>query len=100
MAIAHGLARVTGAVRDVLMLDPRVSYALLFGSVARGAAHSGSDVDVAIGMTQPLDVHEMGGLVSRLESATGRGMVDFAAGDLDDLLSFCEQMARAAEPPG
>jgi predicted nucleotidyltransferase len=60
------------AVRDIVMQDPRVSYALLFGSVARGTARSASDVDVAIGVTEPLDVHELGSLVSRLESATGR----------------------------
>lgn len=39
------------ALRRVLAADPRIAYALLFGSVARGTETSFSDVDVAIGLT-------------------------------------------------
>jgi predicted nucleotidyltransferase len=35
-------------LRSVLSTRPRVRLALLFGSRARGTAHAGSDVDVAV----------------------------------------------------
>lgn len=60
------------AVTAVLAADPRVAYALVFGSCARGTDHASSDLDVAIGVTAPLPVLELGALISRLESATGR----------------------------
>jgi predicted nucleotidyltransferase len=63
---------VLDVVGNVLMQDPRVGYALVFGSVARGTAHANSDLDIAIGPAAPLDVHDLGGLIARLESATGR----------------------------
>ncbi len=65
------------AVRAVLAADPRVSYALLFGSRARGEASGHSDTDVAVGLVDgaELTVPEVGELVSRLESAT-HGSVD------------------------
>ena len=61
-------------LRQEFAADPRFAYALLFGSTARGTAHAESDVDVAVGLVDgvSLDVHEIGDLVSRLESATGR----------------------------
>ena len=37
-------------LRNVLNDDPRVAYALLFGSSARGTTHSESDIDVAVGL--------------------------------------------------
>jgi uncharacterized protein len=61
-------------VRQVLEKDPRIAYALLFGSTARRTNHSGSDLDVAIGL-QPgtvLSTHELGTLVADLETAAGR----------------------------
>jgi hypothetical protein len=62
-------------VRRVLAAEPRVTYALVFGSHARGTAHAGSDLDVAIGgLTAPLSVLELGDLVGQLESATGRSV--------------------------
>jgi len=36
------------ALRQVLADDPRIAYALLFGSSARASAHEHSDLDVAI----------------------------------------------------
>jgi len=52
-----------------------VAYALLFGSAARGAAHSGSDLDIGLGLKRGLrlGVLELGELVSRLEGAAGPG---------------------------
>jgi predicted nucleotidyltransferase len=63
---------VLESVRSVLMEDPTVRYALVFGSCARGTAHEGSDLDVAIGTDRALGVHELGDLIARLESKSGR----------------------------
>ncbi len=58
----------------VLAADPRIAYALLFGSGAKGGAHSDSDLDVAIGVgrAMPLGLLDLGWLAARLEAATGR----------------------------
>jgi predicted nucleotidyltransferase len=65
-------------LRSVLEADPRVAYAILFGSRSRGAAHPGSDTDLGIGLVRGtrLSVRDLGDLVSRLEAATGGGTVD------------------------
>lgn len=62
------------ALRRVLADDPRIAYALLFGSAARGTAHSGSDLDVAIGLRANVRMtpRALGELVSTLERAAGR----------------------------
>jgi len=66
------------ALQEVLAGDPRVAYALLFGSTARDQAHVGSDLDVAVafraGVT--MDVPALGELVSLLERAAGGRRVD------------------------
>ena len=61
-------------LRSVFESDPRVAYALIFGSSVTGKAHAHSDVDVAIGMAGPhqLDTMELGALASKLEAAAGR----------------------------
>ncbi len=60
-------------LRSVLQCDARVAYALVFGSVARGTASAGSDLDVAVGLYPGvrLSALEVGGLISRLEAASG-----------------------------
>jgi predicted nucleotidyltransferase len=65
---------VIEAIREILAGDSRVAYALLFGSSARGRAHSASDVDVAVGLVPGarLSAGDVGDLISRLESAAGR----------------------------
>lgn len=62
------------ALRTVLAEDPRIGYALVFGSSARGTAHAGSDLDIAVGLESParLRALEVGELVARLERAGGR----------------------------
>jgi predicted nucleotidyltransferase len=62
------------ALSRVLAEDPRVEYALLFGSSARGSAHPGSDLDVAIGLRSPgrIEPRALGDLVASLERASGR----------------------------
>jgi predicted nucleotidyltransferase len=64
------------AIRDVLNRDPRIAYALLFGSTARGTGHQGSDLDVAVGLAgeQSLDATQVGSLVADLEQAAGRNV--------------------------
>ena len=60
-------------IANVLSAEPRIGYALVFGSCARGTSHAGSDLDIAIGgLSQPLDVRALGDLISRLESAAGQ----------------------------
>jgi predicted nucleotidyltransferase len=70
------------AVATVLSEEPRIDYALVFGSCARDSARPDSDLDVAIGLSRPLDVHEIGDLIGRVESAAGRtvdlGLLDEA----------------------
>jgi predicted nucleotidyltransferase len=64
-------------LRRVLEADPRVAYAILFGSRGRESAHARSDTDVAIGLTRGagLSAAEVGELLSRLEATAG-GPVD------------------------
>lgn len=61
-------------LREALEADGRIAYALVFGSQARGKASEGSDLDVAIGLTDraSLSPLELGGLVSRLEQVTAQ----------------------------
>jgi predicted nucleotidyltransferase len=66
-------AAVIGRLRSILESDPRVAYALLFGSRARERAHDRSDTDVAIGLVPG----------ARL-----------ATTELEDLLEFCSIIAR------
>jgi predicted nucleotidyltransferase len=68
---------VNGRLRPVLEADPRIAYAILFGSRGRGSQHDRSDTDVAIGLARGAapSAAELGDLLSRLETAAG-GPVD------------------------
>jgi predicted nucleotidyltransferase len=68
------LPGVDEALRQVLLADGRIAYALRFGSTARGEATPLSDVDVAVGLRSgtALDAHALGALTSALEQAAGR----------------------------
>jgi predicted nucleotidyltransferase len=72
-----GLTSVIAQLRSVLETDPRIAYALLFGSKGRGTAHDLSDTDLAIRLAPgtKLSTSELGDLLSRLEAAAG-GPVD------------------------
>jgi uncharacterized protein len=61
-------------LRRVLDKDPRIAFALLFGSRAQDVAHAQSDVDIAVGLApgSHLDALSLGSLVSKLETAAGR----------------------------
>jgi predicted nucleotidyltransferase len=59
---------MTNALREVLAAEPKIGYALLFGSRARGTAHEDGDVDLAIGgRNMKFSLLELGGLIARLE---------------------------------
>jgi hypothetical protein len=61
-------------LRRVLLAEPRVAYALVFGSAARGSSHAHSDVDVAVGVRPGprLSALEVGTLAARLEAVAKR----------------------------
>lgn len=78
-ALLHATAYtdlVLDALRQVLSADPRIAYALVFGSTARGTSHALSDVDIAIGTTgnETLATLEIGALTSKLEAAANRAV--------------------------
>ena len=62
------------SLRRILDPEPRVAYALVFGSAARAATSPESDVDIAVGLVAGArpGVREIAELVSRLESAIGK----------------------------
>jgi uncharacterized protein len=57
-----------------LEADPRIAYALVFGSAATGRTSPHSDVDVAVGLAEGvrLQPRDVGALAARLEEAAGR----------------------------
>lgn len=79
-------AAVGSALADV----PCVSFAVVFGSTARGTAHAGSDVDVALGFEhgrRPA-ARELGAIVSRLEEAVGQTVDIIALEDASPGLAY------------
>lgn len=62
------------AIREVLVSEPRIAYALLFGSQAVGRATAHSDLDIAIGSSsgKGFERHTLGTLVANVERATNR----------------------------
>jgi predicted nucleotidyltransferase len=65
---------VLNALRRVIESEPRVAYAVLFGSAARGSTQPHSDIDIAVGLSDPaaFDMLATGDLAVRLEAAAGR----------------------------
>jgi len=68
---------VIEALVGVLEADPRIAFAILFGSQGRASTHPRSDTDLAVGLAAGtrFSMQELGDLVSRLETAAG-GSVD------------------------
>jgi uncharacterized protein len=64
------------AIREVLASEPRIAYALVFGSQAAGRATAHSDVDVAVASSSAggFDRHTLGALVAALERSTNRSV--------------------------
>ena len=60
-------------LREILERDPRITYAIIFGSAATGSGSVHSDVDLAIGLAVDcrLDALDFGALTSHLEAAAG-----------------------------
>jgi len=72
-------------IREALAGFPDLRIAILFGSLARGEARAGSDIDLAVLAGEPLSSATICEIVGALAEATGRPV------DLVDL-------ARAGEP--
>ena len=61
------------SIRRALTEVPHAAFAIVYGSMARGTSHPGSDLDIALGFTgghRPT-AREIGVIVSGLEEATG-----------------------------
>lgn len=73
-------------IQHVLSKHPAILLAILFGSLAKGEAHFGSDLDLAVDMGRPLQQHEKMQLIAELAEALGRPV------DLIDLFSAGEPL--------
>ena len=69
-------ASLHAVIGDALADVPSIAFAIVFGSCARGTAHAGSDVDVALEFAHRRrpGTYELGAIVSRLEEAVGRSV--------------------------
>ena len=65
-------ARTLDAVRDVLLRQPDVELAFVFGSFARGRQTKSSDIDVAVAAREPIDAQRRLALNDAIASAAGR----------------------------
>lgn len=59
-------------VRDVLLRQPDIELALVFGSLAQGRQTRASDIDVAIAAREPIDSQRRLALTDAIASAEGR----------------------------
>lgn len=71
---------------QVLERHDAIRLALLLGSLAKGTAHHDSDLDLAVGADNPLDVDETIELISELAKVIGRTV------DLIDLSTVGEPL--------
>jgi predicted nucleotidyltransferase len=58
-------------LRPVLQAGPKLRFAILFGSHARGTARPDSDVDIAIASVDELTPRQEASLAAALERAAG-----------------------------
>ena len=65
-------AGILNSVRDVLLRQPDIELACVFGSFAQDRQTPASDIDVAIAAQEPLDPRRRLALNDEIESATGR----------------------------
>jgi uncharacterized protein len=63
---------VLEALRRCLAGRTDLRFVVVFGSFAKGKAHAGSDVDLAIVPVGPFSVHDEGDLAEVVSRATGR----------------------------
>ena len=65
-------AGILNSVRNVLLRQPDIELACVFGSFAQGGQTPASDIDVAVAAQAPIDPHRRLALNDELASATGR----------------------------
>ena len=65
---------ILDSVRDVLLKQPDIELACVFGSVAEGRHTAASDVDVAVAACGPLAPRRRLALNDEIASATGRAV--------------------------
>ena len=65
-------ARILSSVRDVLLRQPDIEFACVFGSFAQGRQTPASDIDVAVAAQAPIDPDRRLVLNDEVASATGR----------------------------
>lgn len=81
-------------LRDFVRGLPNLQLALVFGSVARGAATLGSDIDVALQFTSPMTFAQREQLTQQLAMLTGRPV------DLIDLSTVGEPLLNEVVTTG
>ena len=65
-------ARILSSVRDVLLHQPDIEFACVFGSFAQGRQTPASDIDVAVAAQAPIDPDRRLALNDEVASAAGR----------------------------
>ena len=65
-------ARILSSVRDVLLRQPDIEFACVFGSFAQGRQTPASDIDVAVAAQAPIDPDRRLALNDKVASAAGR----------------------------
>ena len=65
-------ARILSSVRDVLLRQPDIEFACVFGSFAQSRQTPASDIDVAVAAQAPIDLDRRLALNDEVASATGR----------------------------
>ena len=65
-------ARILSSVRDVLLRQPDIEFACVFGSFAQGRQTPASDIDVAVAAQAPIDPDRRLALNDEVASAAGR----------------------------
>jgi predicted nucleotidyltransferase len=75
----------------VLEADPRIAYAVLFGSTVRRALHANSDLDIAIGTAGSVDTLALGEWTAR----PYRIFRDGVPLVIRDRSAYCARLARA-----
>ena len=81
----EAVSTLVDSLARALECEPSVELAVLFGSVARGQARDGSDLDVGV---IGVDAHELSDLQVTLERATGRRIDLVSLADAPPLLRF------------
>ena len=65
-------AQVLNSVRDLLVRQPDIEYACVFGSFAEGRQTGASDIDVAVAAREPLEAHRRLALNDAIASVARR----------------------------